>query len=177
MYTVCSLSGHPTSASAIIRDAVATDLDALVSLRPTRALHKDRVNEANKGTMRYLVTEFSGVVVGFGILAFEDLSTSDQPLPYHPMAIDLFVAPEFRSRGIGTAMLQFMEDEATRRGFTAMFLSVEPEANPRAYALYRRLQYEPLQTEPYEDRYRFVDSDGNVHEGVEWCVDMRKSLQ
>jgi len=54
---------------------------------------------------------------------------------------------------------------------------VDPLNNPRAHALYRRLGYRQLQTEPYLKHWEFADSDGNLHAGDDWTVDMAKPLQ
>ena len=50
-------------------------------------------------------------------------------------------------------------------------------SNPRAFALYQRLGYEPQDKEPVEDRWDFVDGDGVRHRGVEFVVHMRKALE
>ena len=50
---------------------------------------------------------------------------------------DLFVAPEARGRGVGTALIDALCREAARRGYQAIRLEVI-DANPRARALYER---------------------------------------
>jgi GNAT superfamily N-acetyltransferase len=90
--------------------------------------------------------------------------------------LDLQVAEAHRGRGIGTAMIGQMETLAADQGCDRLWLSVDPMGNARAHALYARLGYRALQAEPYNDRWRFVDSEGRVHEGEEWLVDMFKAL-
>jgi ribosomal protein S18 acetylase RimI-like enzyme len=51
------------------------------------------------------------------------------------------VAPELRSRGIGTALMAAAEELVCSRGFDGIVLGVE-ESNPRARRLYERLGYE-----------------------------------
>lgn len=50
---------------------------------------------------------------------------------------ELYVAPDARGRGIGTAALQFVMDQARELGFRALHLEVMP-GNDRALELYNR---------------------------------------
>lgn len=58
----------------------------------------------------------------------------------------LFVAPEARGRGVGTALLNEVAREARRRGFSQVRLDVV-DTNPRAKALYRQQGFEELKTD------------------------------
>ena len=82
----------------------------------------------------------------------------------------------YRGQGVGMALIQHMEGIAVSERCDKLYLGVDPRENARAYALYLRLGFQALQAEPYCDRWRFVDSDGRVHEGEEWLVDMVKAL-
>ncbi len=57
----------------------------------------------------------------------------------------LFVAPEARGKGVGTALLDAVIDEAKRRGYTQVRLDVV-DTNPRAKALYRHVGFKELKT-------------------------------
>jgi len=50
---------------------------------------------------------------------------------------DLYVKPAFRARGLGSAVLKVIEEDARARGSVQLFLEVEL-ANPRARRLYER---------------------------------------
>jgi ribosomal protein S18 acetylase RimI-like enzyme len=52
----------------------------------------------------------------------------------------LFVAPEARSRGVGTRLLDAIAEEARLRGYREVRLDVVDE-NTRARALYERVGY------------------------------------
>lgn len=58
----------------------------------------------------------------------------------------IFVAPEARGRGVGSALLAAIEDEARGRGYRELRLDVI-DSNPRARALYERLGYCPVHTD------------------------------
>jgi hypothetical protein len=62
-------------------------------------------------------------------------------------------------------------------GYGQLYLRVDPLNNPRAYALYQRLGYQPLQSEPYRKAWQFQDSAGQVQRGEDWAVDMVKLLK
>ena len=164
----------------LVREARPTDLEGLTSIRDADrpAIHRDRLRDAALGHVRFLVAERNNTIVGFGLLVFSrpatwpDAGTTDRL----PGILDLYVAEAHRSQGVGTALIQHMEGIAIDEGFDELFLSVDPNENARAYALYTRLGYQALQAEPYRDHWRFVDSDGRVHEGEEWLVDMVKAL-
>jgi ribosomal protein S18 acetylase RimI-like enzyme len=54
----------------------------------------------------------------------------------------LFVAPEYRQRGVGTALLQIAESWAQQQGHHQMGLQVFTNAQP-ALSLYKKLGYQP----------------------------------
>ena len=159
----------------IVRDAMPEDLDALGALRPLGVLHADRIRKAHPDSYRYFVADLDEQIIGSVMLYFRAEPGWDRR-DQMPLMMDLFVAPAMRSQGIGAAIVAAVEEFAVAKGYGHLYLRVEPERNPRAFALYKRLGYQPLQQEPYEDPFRFVDSSGKVQEGVEWVVDMRKWL-
>jgi GNAT superfamily N-acetyltransferase len=164
----------------LVRDARPADLEGLAAVcyGDQPAIHADRLRAAALGHLRFLVAELDGDIVGFGLLVFSrpetwpGAGTSDGL----PAILDLHVAESMRGRGIGTAMIQRMEEITASNGCTSLFLSVDPVENARAHALYARLGYRALQAEPYLDRWRFVDSEGMVHEGEDWQIELVKSL-
>jgi GNAT superfamily N-acetyltransferase len=163
-----------------VRDARPADLEGLTAIcyADHPAIHRDRLQDAASGHLRFLVAKRDGQIVGFGLLVFSrpatwpDAGTTD----HLPGIMDLYVDAPHRGQRIGTTIVQHMEGIAASGGYGKLYLSVDPQQNFRAYALYTRLGYRALQTEPYCERWRFVDSDGCVHEGEEWLVDMVKTL-
>ena len=160
----------------VIRDATVADLALLEELRyGGTALHADRLRDAGGRDTRYLVVEWDEEVVGFGSLVLRAPPTWP-PLRYVPQMLDLFVRSDLRSRGAGTELIRFMESAARADGHRELHVAVDPTANPRAHALYRRLGYTDLDPEPILERWAFTDSAGVTHRGVERLVYMRRSL-
>ena len=96
-----------------IRDAGPDDVPGLAAIghAESPAIHRDRIRDAAAHTMRYLVAESAGNIVGYGLLVLERPPTwpDTSPTDYLPLIIDLTVAEEHRSRGIGTRMIRRME--------------------------------------------------------------------
>lgn len=163
-----------------IRDARSEDLAGLVALgyAESPAIHRDRIRDAAAYDVHYLVAVHRGAILGFGLLVLERPPTwpDTSPTAYLPLVIDLTVAEKSRGRGIGTQMIRQMEHLARTAGYTHLYMTVDPVENLRALALYIRLGYVPLQTEPYLTNWYFEDSDGFVHEGVMWTIGIEKKL-
>ena len=141
-------------------------------MRPPRGLHSDRVDAEGK---HYVLAEVDGRPAGFGVIYFRGDPMWERPEQV-PLVMDVWVAPNLRNRGIGSRMIRALEQTARERGFPCVYIQVQADKNPRAVALYQRLGYQPLQSKPYPDFYHHVDEHGNVKEGVELIVDMKKWL-
>jgi len=158
-----------------IRDVVSDDLAALSVIKPTIALHRDRMRDADNAYIRYMVVEQDKNIVGFGLLVFKTPETWTK-MRVLPAIVDLYVKPDFRSQGIGTSMIHEMERTAFKRGCSEIFIGVDPDFNQRAYSLYLRLGYEPLDKEPYLEHWSLTISDGELREGDNWIIYLRKEL-
>lgn len=161
-----------------IREAHINDLPALCAIRynDQPAIHRDRINKSDQHTFQYFVAERAEQIIGFGLLLLERPLDWNDSLNTFPILVDLFVTENYRSRGVGQALMQHMEAIAQQHGKSAVYLNVEPSTNPRAVNLYLRLGYVPLQQQPYYNVWQFADTDGVLHKGEEWVIDMRKSL-
>jgi ribosomal protein S18 acetylase RimI-like enzyme len=159
----------------IIRDATFSDIEPLTNLRPPRGLHADRIRDRFSSDARYVVAEVNGKPAAFGVIHFEGDPMWERPEQV-PIVMDLYVAPDLRKRGIGRRVLAALEKTASDRGFSCVYLQVEAEKNPNAVELYRKLGYQPLASRSLRDPYHTVDDEGNVHEGSETVIDMRKLL-
>jgi GNAT superfamily N-acetyltransferase len=65
-----------------------------------------------------------------------------------PEIQDVFVLPERRRRGIASQLTKAAEDEARKRGWERISLSVSQDQNPAASLLYAKLGYVDAGIEP-----------------------------
>ncbi|KAA3643060.1 MAG: GNAT family N-acetyltransferase [Chloroflexi bacterium] len=83
------------------------------------------------------------------------------------------VRPEYRGRGVGTRMMQVVEDDLQRRGFRNVLLNVTRD-NQAAYDLYMRLNYQVVGED--EGKWSYVDQHGVVQHVHEPGWRLQKSL-
>ena len=159
----------------LIRDVTPGDLDALTALRPPRALHEERIAPADDDHKRYVMAIVDNAPVGFGVIYFRGDPMWKRP-DQVPLMMDLWVAPSHRRRGIGRRIAEVLEQSARERGFSCVYLQVQSERNPEAVQMYERMGYQKLQQEPHKNFYAEVDEQGEVREGQEMILDMRKWL-
>lgn len=85
-------------------------------------------------TRRYLVAESGGTIVAYaGLMCIEPIADVQT----------IAVVPEFEGRGIGSALLTRLIDEARRRRAADVLLEVRAD-NPRAQQLYVRFGFEQI---------------------------------
>jgi len=93
---------------------------------------------AQPETRRYLVAEAGGEIVGYaGLMCIEPIADVQT----------IAVVPEFEGKGIGSAMLTELIDEARRRRAADVLLEVRAD-NPRAQQLYLRFGFEQIHVRP-----------------------------
>jgi GNAT superfamily N-acetyltransferase len=90
----------------------------------------------------YLIAWEDGQPVGHAHLAWEGTHLGV------PEVQDVFVLPEYRSRGIATLLNHAAEEEVRARGWNSISLSVSKDGNPAARRLYDRLGYLDAGVEP-----------------------------
>jgi GNAT superfamily N-acetyltransferase len=163
-----------------VRDAEEADMPALIDIKGegSEAFHRDRLRDAQGRDFRYLVLLADTRITGFACLVFRrPASWSDaDDTQYLPHIVDLQVKESERGKGYGSALVRALEDIAAAAGHQHLYLSVDPVNNPRAHALYQRLAYRQPQSTPHRELWEFQDSDGRVHRGEGWAVDMVKLL-
>jgi GNAT superfamily N-acetyltransferase len=161
-----------------VRDATIKDLTALNEIKDSIALHRDRLRDAQLPTFRYLVLEQGDRIIGLACLVFSrPVTWSDaHDTSCLPQIVDVLISPALRGKGFGSYLISSLEHLAAHRGYVEIFLAVDPLHNPYAHAIYQHLGYKQLQTEPYLKHWEFIDSDGVLHAGDDWIVDMVKLL-
>lgn len=164
----------------MIRDGRMEDVPALEGVKAPAVVHEDRIKDAVDGDFRYLVMETdSGEVIGHACLVFRRPRTWPQEkhqTPY-PRVIDLLIREDRRGRGLGQIFLRQMEAICTQRGLSRLYLSVDPEDNADALRFYARQGYMSLDEKPQWREWSFRDSQGCLHHGAGWDVELYKDLQ
>ena len=100
--------------------------------------HRERFAGQQDGKVVYLVAWRGNLPVGYVLVQWE--GTTDDPMQsqlvdHFPNLEDLFVAPDYRSRGVGTQLLEASEGLAKREGYSRIGLGVAVD-NLRARSLY-----------------------------------------
>lgn len=154
-----------------IRDAVVTDVPALCAVRDARAQHGTKLGEAASGAARFLVATSGGDIVAFATV-FLRQPTTDPPKSHIPKLSDCFVAPQYRSLGIGRALVSARERIVQVAGCEHLYVSVDPVENRPWFDFFRRRGYHPLQQEPYRKREPRHSDKGKNEEVLVWRQDL-----
>ena len=129
--------GEEDALAALVAALYAEDDHGPVSMSPSRARAQVRAMLAVPGRVRPRLVRSGGEVVGYVILADFWSNEFGGPMVY---VDEMYVVPTWRSRGIGSAILACVLEEAEAGGACRVSLEVN-EGNPRAEALYRRLGF------------------------------------
>jgi predicted N-acetyltransferase YhbS len=160
-----------------IRSAKRPDYPALVAAFGEPQYFADRIGRARHDLGELLVGWVDGVPVGSVYLWCETLEEPElrAEFPDAPLLNHLDVAPEWRGRGIGTALVRACEAAARERGYEVLLLGVGVD-NEGARRLYERLGWLDWQRGPIVARWSEPDGAGGTRQ-VELTVDtMIRSL-
>ena len=138
-------------------------------------MHRRRIAQADGPAWRYLTVQQQGEAVAFGCLLLAQPSQWPEISPL-PKVVDLCVRSDLRGRGVGTWFMGRMEELASAAGFDRLWLSVDPEANPRALTFYKRLGYKPTTRQWQWVSWSFTDAGGNQRSAEGWDLTLSKSL-
>ena len=142
-----------------------------------REKHPGRLPCQASGEAVYLVAWDGGLPVGHLLLKWGGAGAEPMAsrLRDCPDVEDFTVRPEYRSRGVGTRLLDMAEGLARERGFARIGLSVGLE-NTRARALYERRGYADAGLGEHTVRWPYIDREGQRQWGEERCVYLVKAL-
>ncbi len=164
----------------VIRYLVKADLPALEwngEYRHFRRLYQDVYQNYSLGRAVMWVADLPGVeLVGqlFIQLASSLPEANNSVVPREKAYIYGFrVKPAYRGFGLGTRMMQFVEDDLRYRGFPWVCLNVSQENNG-ARRLYERLGYHVVSAEP--GRWAYIDDQGRRQDVHEPAWRMEKEL-
>ena len=124
---------------ASVRPAMEADIPALTDIKGigSEAIHRDRLRDAQDAGFQYLVLLADQEVIGFACLVSRRPSywSDADDMQHLPQIIDVQVKESHRGQGYGSDFIHALEHIAAEGGSKHIYLSVEPENNPRAYAL------------------------------------------
>ena len=101
-----------------------------------------RLNQEAQDDSTYLIAWEDDLPVGHAHIAWSGTHLG------LPEIQDVFVLPELRRRGIASQLTHAAEDEARRRGWDRISLSVSRSDNPAAARLYAKLGYADAGVDP-----------------------------
>lgn len=152
------------------------DLEPLEAWAPTgnTRTHAARFARQRAGASTYYLATAPELAKGFvGSAEIRWGGNANPEVPRCPEVNGLQVWPEeLRSRGIGSAMLALLEQEARARGHAELGLGVDCTG---PLPLYLRLGYENTGIQ-YLDRYTWIDEDHREHHVAEQCRWLTKAL-
>lgn len=140
-----------------------------------REMFADLYHNTKKGrTLMWVVADTQGELIGqaFVMLKSGDREAADGV--HRAYVFSFRVKAKWRNKGIGSSLMQFVEQDLKQRGFRFVTLNVAKE-NEGALRLYQHLGYRVVGSRP--GIWSFRDPDGIIHHVKEPAWRMMKSLQ
>lgn len=139
--------------------------------------HADRCRAQERGDVVYVVAWVGERPVGHTLIKWSgcDVETISSQLHGCPETEDLFVVPNYRSKGIGSLILSHAERLAEQHGYVQIGLGVDVE-NPSARRLYERLGYTDAGLGEYRTSWPYLDREGREQLVTEVCNYLVKPL-
>ncbi len=168
---------YPELESLVIRPVTEADLPALEwggEFKKYRRMYERLYKDSLGGkTLMWMVESPKGEMIGqaFVMLVSSELDAADGILRAYIFAFR--VKPAWRNRGVGTKLMDFIEDDLLKRGFRFVTLNVAKE-NPGALRLYERLGYRVIGSKP--GIWSYKDDQGVVRHVNEPAWRMMKRL-
>ena len=152
-----------------VRPATAADLDALRAnqFRPELGLVDQHFEAQERGSLILAVAFNGDEPVGTAVL---DLNADSMT----PELRNMYVYPHARRLGAGRALSRYLEEEARARGFSAVYLAVDPN-NERAVPLYISLEYYPTGEHLFVDEPEVPQVEGDAEPSQHYAI-YQKSL-
>lgn len=151
-----------------------------IALLPREArpdAHRMRFYRQQAGEALYLIAWLGLHPVGQLLLTWagEQREPMVSGLVRCPNLSDFIVVPAYRSQGIGSRMLDSIEQLVMERGYQQIGLGVSVK-NPRARSLYERQGYRDTGLGEYLDSWSWIDEQGQEYLVIDRCLYLVKSL-
>jgi GNAT superfamily N-acetyltransferase len=143
---------HPLRANELAR--IEADLPF-----HSHALWLDWIYRQDRGFITLFTCWWESMAVGHAMVAWNPRGDPTIERIGCPWIYDVLTHPDYRSRGIGSAMLRACETTARARGWRTIGLGVAT-TNPRARALYERLGYRDPGLGPQVTSGQWTGPDG-----------------
>lgn len=150
-----------------IRVANEIDLKGLCEIRNNKDLFIRYLKQQDDKEIFLVIAEKDHVVLGFGVLKLIG--------SLHPKLSDLYVKETYRGRGIGSDLIRYREKMASDKGFSELFVSVDPIENSKMIKLITKLGYKAI-SEPYIKSAIYYKDDGTTYKKAYSRIDLKKSL-
>ena len=141
----------------------------------SRALHWANLTRQTTGELLFLIAWEGTRAVGQALLIWRPMNDPLAARLCCPWIVDLLTHPNYRSRGIGTALLRACEKAARARAATSIGLGVAV-TNQRARALYERLGYRDARVGQQLMAGSWTDESGVTHVWEDMVTYMIKPL-
>jgi GNAT superfamily N-acetyltransferase len=161
-----------------IADATLADFDKIAPRFCPGSLLRDYFRVAGPSSLRCLALHRDDEIIGFGLLVFRrpEFWPGAGDSTRLPEIVGLGIRSSEQGRGYGSAFMRAIEAEAVKAGYRELYLASDPINNPHAFGFFQHLNYHALQTEPFLAAWQFYDSQGALHRGEDWLVNMVKYL-
>ncbi|RMF50988.1 MAG: GNAT family N-acetyltransferase [Anaerolineae bacterium] len=161
----------------IIRAATRADLPALEwdgVYTHFRRLFQHAFEQTQRGEIGMYLAEVPGKgIVGQVFVQYDSLRPEMADGCTRAYVYSFRVKPAYRNRGIGTRLMQTVETDLKKRGFTRVTLNVARD-NPDARRLYERLGYRVVGSDP--GHWSYLDHEGHRRFVSEPAWRMEKTL-
>jgi GNAT superfamily N-acetyltransferase len=165
-----------------VRPLAAEDLAQIQQELPPEhpEAHVRRLADQRAGRVTYLVAWVGGRPVGHALVRWEGAANPElrwllDSRARHPYVEALLVHPSFRSRSVGSQILNVSEKLVRDRGHGLIGLAVAVD-NLRAQALYERRGYRDLGIGEFANAWSYVDEAGHEVAENEICSYLVKDL-
>jgi len=140
--------------------------------------HRERLGRQDEGEAIYLVAWCGNFPVGHLLLEWSGTTDGQMQsrLVHCPNLEDLFVAPRYRSKGVGSRLLQEAEARAQQEGYAHIGLGVAVD-NTGARRLYQRQGYVDAGFGEYKTGGSYLDQEGKEQTWEEICCYFVKRIQ